>query len=161
MAFDPVVLARHGETEWNRVRRRQGQLDSRLTGRGLMQARGLAESVAGLSIHGQMAGLASEDIERLFPGELDRRVVNKYLWRFPGGESYADADRRAGVALARIAAAGARCPLIVSHEMIGRMLLRNLLGADPTAALGWSHPHDMIYRVDVGACTVAEVRVES
>jgi probable phosphoglycerate mutase len=195
-AFETVVLARHGETEWNRVRRRQGQLDSPLSERGLVQARALAEGAAALSIdaifasplgraattaalcaerlglpvitvdelaemnHGQMAGLTSEGIERLFPGELARRAGDKYRWRFPGGESYADVDRRAGLALAPIAAACVCCPLIVSHEMIGRMLLRHLLGADPMTALGWNQPHDVIYRVDMGTRVVAEVRVE-
>jgi hypothetical protein len=50
---------------------------------------------------------------------------------------------------------------IVSHEMFGRMSLRHLLGADPTTALGWNQPHDVIYRVDVGSRAVVEVRVTS
>jgi len=29
--MEQMFLARHGETEWNRIRRRQGQLDSSLT----------------------------------------------------------------------------------------------------------------------------------
>ena len=29
--MEQVFLARHGETEWNRIRRRQGQLNSPLT----------------------------------------------------------------------------------------------------------------------------------
>lgn len=33
-----IYLLRHGETEWNRQRRLQGQLDSRLTNRGIAQA---------------------------------------------------------------------------------------------------------------------------
>jgi broad specificity phosphatase PhoE len=84
--------------------------------------------------HGRMAGLTREEIEASFPGALARRAEDKYRWRFPGGESYADADGRAGTALARIDAAGPRHPLIVSHEMIGRMLLRHLLDADAATA---------------------------
>jgi broad specificity phosphatase PhoE len=196
-AIKTVMLARHGETEWNRLRRRQGQLDSPLTERGLVQARAVADGAVGLSMdsifasplpraattaalcaertglsvtvivelseinHGRMAGLTTEDIERFFPGELDRRAEDKYRWRFPGGESYADADRRAGIALERISTAGVRRPLIVSHEMIGRMLLRHLLGVDPVTALGWRHPHDVIYQVAVGKREVTEIRVES
>jgi probable phosphoglycerate mutase len=179
-----VVLARHGETVWNRERRRQGQLDSPLTERGARQAIALAQGVAGLSIdvvftsplgraaataascaerlrvpvvtvaelaevdHGRMAGLTRGEIEQLFPGALARRAEDKYRWRFPGGESYADADRRAGIALARIAGTDTRHPLVVSHEMIGRMLLRQLLDADATEALSWTQPHNVIYRVD-------------
>jgi broad specificity phosphatase PhoE len=195
--LEQVVLARHGETEWNRVRRRQGQLDSPLTERGLMQARALATCVAALSVdaivasplgraaataavcgeqaglavmtvpelaevdHGQMAGLTSADIERLFPGELGRRASDKYHWRFPGGESYADADQRAATALAGIARSGARRPLVVSHEMIGRMLRRHLVGADPVTALSWNQPHGVVYRIDAKTCELAEFRTKA
>jgi broad specificity phosphatase PhoE len=181
---ESVVLARHGETEWNRAGRRQGQLDSPLTERGVRQAIVLGHGVAALSIdviftsplgrasatagscaerlrvpvvpvaelaevdHGRMAGLTREEIEQAFPGALARRAQDKYRWRFPGGESYADADHRAGTALALIDAAGAQHPLIVSHEMIGRMLLRHLLDADAATALTWTQPHNVIYRVD-------------
>jgi broad specificity phosphatase PhoE len=192
--FETVVLARHGETEWNRAGRRQGQLDSPLTERGLAQARAVAEVVAALPLdaifasplgraaataalcsertglpvttlaelaevhHGRMAGLTAEDIERLFPGEFDRRSRDKYRWRFPGGESYADADRRVGKALACVGAAHSWCPLIVSHEMIGRMLRRHLLAADPLTALAWRQPHDVIYRIDLIPRRVTELR---
>jgi broad specificity phosphatase PhoE len=181
---ETVVLARHGETQWNRDRRLQGQLDSPLTERGAQQAIALARGVAALSIdvifasplgrasataascaqrlrvpvvtvaelaevnHGQLAGHTREETEQLFPGALTRRAQDKYRWRFPGGESYADADHRAGTALTQIAATGAQHPLIVSHEMIGRMLLRHLLDADAMTALSWTQPHNVIYHVD-------------
>ena len=183
--FELVFVARHGEIEWNRLGRRQGQLDSPLTEDGLAQARQVAAVVSGLPVdgvfssplgratatagpcaeklgmpvtiieelaevnHGQMAGLTSSEIERDFPGEMARRAADKYGWCFPGGESYAEVDRRAAVALYRVATYGVLRPLLVSHEMIGRMLLRNLLEVDPEVALTWSHPHDVIYRVDV------------
>jgi hypothetical protein len=38
--MEQVFLARHGETEWNRIRRRQGQLNSPLTRGALAQATG-------------------------------------------------------------------------------------------------------------------------
>jgi len=111
--------------------------------------------------HGQMAGLISSDIERLFPGELGRRDSDKYHWRFPGGESYADADQRSATALARIARSGARRPLVISHEMIGRMLRRHLVGADPVTALSWNQPHDVVYRIDVNTCELTEFRTKA
>lgn len=41
-------------------------------------------------------------------------------------------------------------PLVVSHEMVGRMLLRNLAGLDVRTALACGHPHDVVYRVRIG-----------
>jgi probable phosphoglycerate mutase len=194
--IEVVFLVRHGETEWNRLGRRQGQLDSPLTADGRRQAERVASAATGLSVdgvfssplgravatarvcerrlgqpvtvvdelaevhHGRMAGLTTAEIDRAFPGRMALRAANPYEWCFPGGESYADADRRAAVALRRIAATRARRPLIVSHEMIGRMLLRTLLGADPATALAWSHPHDVVYGVDVAGRTLGELRVD-
>jgi len=195
--LEVVLLARHGETEWNRLGIRQGQLDSDLTGRGRAQAAGLAQSVAehrpdgiftsplgraavtaefcgerlGLPVtvidelseihHGEMAGLSSTEVEERFPGRMARRAADRYEWRFPGGESYADGDRRAAIALRRIAAtSGIRRPLVVSHEMIGRMLLRRLLGADPATAFTWDQPHDVVFRVDPARLTYTRIAVD-
>jgi broad specificity phosphatase PhoE len=179
-----VFLVRHGETQWNRQGRRQGQLDSPLTPEGISRARCHAAVLLGHAVdavfssplgralttsqiigealglpvnvlgqlsevhHGSFAGLTNADIERSHPGEMARRAGDKYRWAFPGGESYADADERAGAALAAVAATASRRPLLVSHEMIGKMLLRHLLGLEPQEALARAHPHDTIYEVD-------------
>jgi broad specificity phosphatase PhoE len=108
--------------------------------------------------HGTMAGLCAKEIEASFPGEMSRRAADKYRWRFPGGESYADGDVRARRALGVIARSGVARPLLVSHEMIGRMLLRNLLDLQPLEALTYGHPHEVIYRVDTAARTLDEIR---
>jgi broad specificity phosphatase PhoE len=191
-----VLLARHGETEWNRLGIRQGQMDSGLTERGRAQAARLAETLAdqrpdgvfasplgrsaataqrcgerlGLDVtvldelaevhHGEMAGLTSAEIEERFPGAMARRAADRYEWRFPGGESYADADRRGAIALGRIATSGSLRPIVVSHEMIGRMLLRRLLGADPATAFTWDQPHDVVFRVDPGRLTFTRLKVD-
>jgi probable phosphoglycerate mutase len=107
--------------------------------------------------HGLMAGMTTEEIERAFPGEMARRSRDKYQWRFPNGESYADADLRAASALRQIAEAGGFRPLVVAHEMIGRMLLRNLLSLEPQDALQWGIAHNLIYRIDVESKTVVEI----
>jgi probable phosphoglycerate mutase len=186
-----AYLARHGETEWNKAGRRQGQLDSALTEKGLAQARGHGSVLLGRGIdaifssplgralttarrigeslglavevvdelaevhHGDFAGLSNTEILRRYPLEVARRKLDKYTWIFPGGESYAAADTRAAKALARVAQA--KRPLLVSHEMIGRMLLKNLLGLQAHDALGRSQPHDVIYEVDPAGRTVRAV----
>ena len=44
----PIFLVRHGETEWNRDDRRQGQKDSPLTARGADQVEAVAKRIATL-----------------------------------------------------------------------------------------------------------------
>lgn len=107
--------------------------------------------------HGGMAGLTTPEANIRFPGALEQRSLEKYDWRFPGGESYADADERAALALGKIERKGPIRPLIVSHEMIGRMLLRNLLGRRPADVLGTRQPHDVVYRVDLSSGVADEL----
>jgi broad specificity phosphatase PhoE len=109
--------------------------------------------------HGAMAGLSGEGIAAAFPGEMSQRAADKYRWRFPDGESYADGDIRAAAALRLVGRSGAAHPLIVSHEMVGRMLLRNLLDLTPDEALTYGHPHGVVYRVDVVAKMLEEIRI--
>jgi broad specificity phosphatase PhoE len=180
-AWDAIFLARHAQTEWNVLRRRQGRLDSPLTSAGVAQTRRHAAALGPMGIdaifagplgrtretarilgeslglepvivddlaevdHGAFSGLTSEEIDARFPGERERRAADKYAYRFPGGESYADADVRAARALGAVTG---RRPLVVAHEMVGRLLQRHLLGLDPATALTRGHPHDVIFEID-------------
>lgn len=108
--------------------------------------------------HGSFAGLTDEEINLRDSGHWQRRSLDKYRWTFPAGESYADADVRAGLALARIGRYAAHRPLVVSHEMIGRMLQRHLLGLDPDDALTRTHPHGVIFSIDPKARAVEQLR---
>jgi broad specificity phosphatase PhoE len=193
LPIEEVYLVRHGETEWNRTGRRQGQLDSPLSDSGTAEIQQIAERIGLLPVdgvfssplgraistaqiyaralhhtvttvddlqeidHGDMSGMTNEEIELAFPGELARRSHGKYLWRFPDGESYADADLRAASALRQIAESGRLRPLVVSHEMIGRMLLRNLLVLEPEEGLNLGLTHGVIYRVHAESKTVVEI----
>ncbi len=46
-----LIIVRHGESEWNRIHRYQGQLDAPLSELGLRQADALAERLKGETIH--------------------------------------------------------------------------------------------------------------
>lgn len=191
--FEVVFVARHGETQWNYEGRRQGQLDSPLTDRGMAQAANLAQVAATQSVdgiftsplgrarltaatigatvgvaaevlielaevhHGNFAGLTNEEIEDRHPGVLDQRASNKYSWRFPGGESYCDADGRGYAALQQVQALGSRRPLLITHEMVGLMLLRRLLDLPPEDALARSIPQGVILQIAPARKAVREV----
>jgi probable phosphoglycerate mutase len=59
-ATTTLLLIRHGETDWNRELRFQGQLDVPLNATGLEQARRVAQRLAQESLH----GLVSSDLQR-------------------------------------------------------------------------------------------------
>lgn len=76
---------------------------------------------------GRWSGLTDSEIDVIFPGARTRRADDKYHWRFPAGESYEDAYLRAQEALLGVAALGVKSPVLVTHEMFSRMLIRRLL----------------------------------
>ncbi len=55
-----LLLLRHGETEWNRLERYQGQSDPPLSGRGEAQARCVAQHLGGLK------GIISSPLQRAY-----------------------------------------------------------------------------------------------
>jgi len=61
-AFEPVVLwlVRHGQTDWNREGRYQGQADPPLNAEGLMEAGHAAHALVGLPL----AAVVSSDLQR-------------------------------------------------------------------------------------------------
>nr|WP_268748218.1 histidine phosphatase family protein [Microbacterium sp. CH12i] len=70
-----------------------------------------------------------------------------YGWAFPGGESYAQARGRARRALSSCGWAADGAPLLVAHEMIGRMLRAELRGLDAAQALALRHPFGAVFEI--------------
>ncbi|EYT59346.1 hypothetical protein D514_0111010 [Microbacterium sp. UCD-TDU] len=101
--------------------------------------------------HGELAGMTWEEIEAAYPTAREERAANRYGWAFPGGESYAQARVRARKALSTCGWASEGAPLLVSHEMIGRMLRAELRGLDASNALGLRHPHGVVFEIDGGS----------
>ena len=83
-------LVRHGETEWNRTSRVQGDTDVPLNDTGLRQAEALAERIGGEAfdrIYASDLQRAAKTAETVFPGQdvqLDRRLREINLGDFEG-----------------------------------------------------------------------------
>ena len=84
--------------------------------------------------HGAFSGLTNAEIEACYPGVLAQRAADKYTWTFPDGESYADASRRADRLVEVLVATPSKSPLVVTHEMFARMLVRGCLTRRRTAS---------------------------
>lgn len=99
--------------------------------------------------HGDLAGLTWEEADERFPAARAQRAENRYGWAFPGGgESYAQARARARRALTACGWASSGIPVLVSHEMIGRMLRAELRGLDAPTALGLRHPPGVVFEIE-------------
>lgn len=95
-----IILVRHGETEWNHLRRIQGQLDIPLNAVGLRQAQAVAQRLAGQPV----AAVYTSDLLRAsataapiaaacgLAGQPDRRLRERHFGEFEG--SYYDELQR-------------------------------------------------------------------
>lgn len=155
-----ILLARHGQTRWNRDRRFQGHADPPLNEAGRAQARGLAERLADVPLD----AIYSSDLRRAHQtAEIVAAAKGMTVTTDPGlreidvgswsgltrdeiAERFADAEHHDGetpeehlervlAAVSRIAAAHpGQQILIVSHGASLRTLRRHALG-EPVEAL--------------------------
>jgi broad specificity phosphatase PhoE len=149
-----LILARHGETDWNRDGIWQGHGDPPLNELGRSQAAQLAERLADVELDAlyssdlrrayetaEIVGRAKEleitadpDLREMDVGSWSGLTTEEIATRFPGmashdGEPREDFDARAVGALTRIAGAhqGGHV-LVVTHGGVVRALERHLFG---------------------------------
>ncbi|MCA1699224.1 MAG: histidine phosphatase family protein [Actinobacteria bacterium] len=124
--MEQVFLARHGETEWNRIRRRQGQLNSPLTAEGLAGAHRIAALVATLPIDSVLSsplGRASETASVVLPLGPGRGIAT------PSAKMYAAITRVSSEAVISCS----------NHEGTGLEALSSSTGRVPASSL--ANPH--------------------
>ena len=193
-----LYLLRHGETEWSRCGRKQGQNDSPLTQRGQRQVEACAELLAtelatvdrarlvasplGRALrsaeliqsrladrfrtielsdllaehdYGAWEGLTEPEIERSFPGELARRRADHWCYRIPNGESY---ELVAARVRQWLSAQDAGVVVVVTHDIVSRVLRGLYLGLTPDRVFELVHPPTRIYLLASGTVQQYDVR---
>ncbi|MBF0481922.1 MAG: histidine phosphatase family protein [Desulfovibrionaceae bacterium] len=125
----------------------------------------LGRAVASAAIYGEILGLASVEMPELidlhagqFTGKSRKffipagdRLRSHWEDQPAAGESYADAEERAGLALELLAAKAACGPVLaVGHLAFGRVLLQRYLGIAREEALMAGHPKDAAYVLEDG-----------
>jgi broad specificity phosphatase PhoE len=172
-----VWLVRHGETEWTVSKQHTGRTDVPLTAAGEEQARGLAPLLAARTLGAvftsplerarrtaELAGFPDAVVDdRLveidygdYEGQTSAQIREQrpdwLLWRdgTPGGESIADAGRRADGVIARLEAVDGDV-LLFGHGHFSRILAARLVELPPSAGgrlmlgpgsisiVGWEH----------------------
>ena len=95
--------------------------------------------------YGDWSGLTDEDIERRYPGELQKRERDKWFYRVPGGESYADVE-------AKIERWAAELPndkvvLVVTHSVVSRVIRGKYLGLSHYQSGQLDHPQHLVFKL--------------
>lgn len=176
-----ILIARHGETEWNTIGKMQGRQNSPLTDLGQSQAKKLSRVVddynvkrivssplgraretativaedTGLPVKiddrlreidiGVYSGLTKDEVHDYDPEFLERREKNKWTWRWPDGESYADASERAGNFVQQTSTLHES--VIVAHRSLNRVLLGQLVDLSPAEILSIEQKSDAVFEV--------------
>lgn len=161
-----LIIARHGETDWNVNEVFRGRLDIELNETGRQQAELMAGYLSGTKLSavyssplkraletarsvaarqgleaitapelidmdfGDWQGLAISTVRDKYPGFFDRWLEQPHHLKVPGGESLLDVRERALALVNRVTSQDNGDVLLVSHRVVGKVLICALLGLD-------------------------------
>jgi probable phosphoglycerate mutase len=99
---------------------------------------------------GEWSGLTSTEIQRAYPNEWAERVRSPYFHRPPRGENLLDMLARVKPLLEELCTLPHRRVALVSHGLMGRVIVSHLLGIPPEEASVVRQPNDVVYRIAFG-----------
>jgi alpha-ribazole phosphatase len=112
---------------------------------------------------GEWEGRTFQEIQSQYPEEYERRGRDIADYRTPGGESFADLQRRVLPAFAAVVEKTKGNLLIVAHASVNRIILCHLMKRPPQEL--FSIPQDYaavnVLSENAGACRVVAVNVDS
>jgi len=105
--------------------------------------------------YGRWSGLTNEEIEQQYPGALKHREDDKWNYTVPGGESYADVEKKVLSWLAELDSENIN--IAVTHSVVSRVIRGCYLDMKNCEAGMLEHPQDTFYRLEDNAGTVIQI----
>jgi broad specificity phosphatase PhoE len=99
---------------------------------------------------GDWSGELYEDVQTKWADQWAAYQADRFNYRGPNCENYPDMIARVRPFLEELLRGSAQSIAVVSHGMIGRVMVSTLLGYDEPATLGFHQPNDVLYRVMLG-----------
>ena len=100
---------------------------------------------------GLWSGQLRADVRKRWPQEWAALEADPYHYRGPGCENYPDMIVRSRPFVDELRASPERRIAVISHGMIGRVMVGTLMGFDASAMLAFKQPNDVVYRVRLPA----------
>jgi broad specificity phosphatase PhoE len=178
-----LYFVRHGQTEWNAIRRMQGQWNSDLSELGREQAETNGKFLAtldidhivvspldrtrqtadiinqhlGLKVHyddrikewdcGDWSGEMWDEVSAKWPEQFAAWQADQFNYRGPNCENYPDMIDRAKPFLHELDQTPHNRIAIISHGMIGRVMVACLLGFGPQQMFEFGQPNDTVFHL--------------
>jgi broad specificity phosphatase PhoE len=96
---------------------------------------------------GEWSGQLRAKVKMRWPEQWAALAADPYHYRGPGCENYPDMIARVTPFIEELLGDPARNVAVISHGMIGRVMVGLLMRFDETQMLGFSQPNDVIYRI--------------
>ena len=120
-----IYLIRHGETLWNKKGRHQGIADVELSEKGILQADKIEDYFRDIKLDavshdlpliieetlheldfGEWEGKNFKEIEKCWPGSMEKMFTQTETFKFPNGESFEECRKRAAACIKKLISSG-------------------------------------------------------
>jgi len=99
---------------------------------------------------GDWSGELYGDVQARWAEEWAAYQADPFYYRGPNCENYPDMIERVRPFLDELLGQTVQTVAVVSHGMIGRVMVSTLLGYDERSTLSFRQPNDVVYRVSLG-----------
>ena len=107
---------------------------------------------------GDWSGHLRARVRTRWPEQWAALVADPFHYRGPGCENYPDMIARTQPFVDELVANPASAIAVISHGLIGRVMVGMLMGYSETEMLGFRQPNDVIYRVQLPGTAVSRIR---